>query len=195
VPVSIRRVWTGPLERPVTRIQLGFQDVDIDAVASALTRLGIDFTMSEFSLNTTDPDGSRVHLSRKIPERPTVAMPVVLAEALAAEPIPHRSVGWNRHRWCEAMHDLPDVLAALSRLPSRVDRGIVREIARDEIDCGRTVSAFVCAMVWSFGTAENAAKICMIGPPRPLMASLQRGFPGGLLTSENIHAYRSIELR
>jgi catechol 2,3-dioxygenase-like lactoylglutathione lyase family enzyme len=50
--------------QPVSRVQLGFRVTDIDAIAAALTDLGIDYERPmRRRLRTRDPDGNPVHMS------------------------------------------------------------------------------------------------------------------------------------
>jgi hypothetical protein len=50
------------------------------------------------------------------------------------------------------MHDLPDVLTILDKLPERVDRHSTREVVLSELEAGRILPAFVSAMIWGYGT-------------------------------------------
>lgn len=50
------------------------------------------------------------------------------------------------------MHDLPDVLDVLDRLPSAVDRQSTRDVVLSELEAGRALPAFVPAMIWGYGT-------------------------------------------
>lgn len=50
------------------------------------------------------------------------------------------------------MHDLPDVLDVLGRLPATVDRQSTRDVVLFEFEAGRVLSAFVSAMIWGYGT-------------------------------------------
>lgn len=79
-------------------------------------------------------------------------MPSELAGILATEPSPQGSFPWHRQPWREQMHDLPDVLAILDSLPERVDRHSTREVVLSELEAGRTLPAFVSAMIWGYGT-------------------------------------------
>lgn len=52
------------VNRPITRVQLGFRVTDVATVAADLTRLGIDYEIPGVRrLRTMDPDGNRVHLT------------------------------------------------------------------------------------------------------------------------------------
>ena len=50
------------------------------------------------------------------------------------------------------MQDLPQVMDVLGRMPERVDRASTREVVLQELEAGRTLPAFVTAMVWGYGT-------------------------------------------
>lgn len=57
------------------------------------------------------------------------------------------------------MHDLPDVLDVLDRLPHAVNRESTRDVVLSELDAGRALPAFVPAMIWGYGTVG-------VGPTR-----------------------------
>ncbi|RJT81087.1 hypothetical protein D6T63_07915 [Arthrobacter cheniae] len=50
------------------------------------------------------------------------------------------------------MHDLPEVIDVLNRMPERVDRDSTRELVLAELEAGHTLAAFIGAMVWGYGT-------------------------------------------
>lgn len=78
-------------------------------------------------------------------------VPPLLAEVLAKQPIPQRAFPWKPAGWLKEMHDLPEVLHVLGRLPESVDRSLVRDTVLAELDGGRVLPAFVSAMVWGYG--------------------------------------------
>ncbi|MGE2817951.1 hypothetical protein ACQI5H_22820 [Mycobacterium heidelbergense] len=84
-------------------------------------------------------------------------VPLVLTEVLATQPLPQRAFRWSPAGWRKEMHDLPEALQVLDRLPERVDRSTVREVVLAELGCGRVLSAFVGAMVWGYGDAGYGA--------------------------------------
>lgn len=53
------------------------------------------------------------------------------------------------------MHDLPEVLESLNRLPDRVDRDLIGRVVQHELRAGRVLSAFIPAMVWGWGTTSG----------------------------------------
>lgn len=80
------------------------------------------------------------------------AIPPVLSSVLAREPEPQGSFPWHRDPWKREFHDLPEILGVLSQLPDRVDRESTRHIVLDELKAGRVLAAFVCVMIWGYGT-------------------------------------------
>jgi hypothetical protein len=78
-------------------------------------------------------------------------VPPLLAAMLAKPPVAQRAFAWKPAGWRQEMHDLPDVLQVLEKLPPQVDRGIVRETVMSELEGGRILPAFVSAMVWGHG--------------------------------------------
>lgn len=87
----------------------------------------------------------------------SLEVPRRLADVLARTSVPQRAFLWKPDGWHSEMHDLPDVLRVLETLPSRIDRTMVRETVLAEIDGGRTLPAFVSAMVWGYGDAGYGA--------------------------------------
>lgn len=79
-------------------------------------------------------------------------IPPALASLLTATPVLQGTFPWHRGPWQREMHDLPEVLAVLDRLPERVDRDSTRRIVLEELQAGRVVPAFVCVMIWGYGT-------------------------------------------
>lgn len=85
----------------------------------------------------------------------TTRIPTVLAEALDGEARPQSPFPWTKQPWLDQMHDLPDVLSLLDRLPERVSRQSTRDAVSAELNAGRTLPAFIAAMVWGWGTASG----------------------------------------
>ncbi|MFJ4229189.1 hypothetical protein ACIPYV_16630 [Paenarthrobacter nicotinovorans] len=81
-----------------------------------------------------------------------IPVPHVLAALLGKEPQPQRTFPWRPEPWLELMHDLPQVVAVLQRMPERVDRASTRQLVLEEFEAGRTLAAFAGAMVWGYGT-------------------------------------------
>lgn len=82
-------------------------------------------------------------------------IPSVLAEALERDVRPQSSFPWTRQPWVEQMHDLPEALSLLDRLPERVSRQSTLEEVTGELDAGRVLPAFIAAMVWGWGTTAG----------------------------------------
>ncbi|WP_415853345.1 hypothetical protein [Sinomonas sp. G460-2] len=85
----------------------------------------------------------------------TIHVPAALAEALAGEARPQGSFPWTKQPWLDQMHDLPDVLSLLDRLPERVSRHSTADAVSAELDEGRVLPAFIAAMVWGWGTTAG----------------------------------------
>jgi hypothetical protein len=85
----------------------------------------------------------------------TTRIPTVLAEALDGEARPQRPFPWTKQPWIDQMHDLPDVLSLLDRLPERVNRQSTRDAVSAELNAGRVLPAFIAVMVWGWGTASG----------------------------------------
>lgn len=85
----------------------------------------------------------------------TIDVPSSLEPFLSTQPIPQASFRWGREEWQRQMHDLPQVLETLDRLPDRVDREITRRIVQGELEAGRVLCAFIPAMVWGWGTTSG----------------------------------------
>src|SRR5688572_11645110 len=52
----------------------------------------------------------------------TTPIPAALAEPLDGEARPQSPFPWTKQPWLDQMHDCPDVLSLLDRLPERVSR-------------------------------------------------------------------------
>jgi hypothetical protein len=85
----------------------------------------------------------------------TTCIPAVLAEALDGEARPQSPFSWTKQPWLDQMHDLPDVLSLLDRLPERVSRESTIDAVSAELDAGRVLPAFIAAMVWGWGTTAG----------------------------------------
>lgn len=85
----------------------------------------------------------------------TIDVPAALEPSLSAKQVPQASFPWGRESWQLQMHDLPEVLETLKRLPDRVDRKLIGQVVQDELQAGRVLSAFVPAMVWGWGTTSG----------------------------------------
>lgn len=85
----------------------------------------------------------------------TTRIPAVLAEALDGEARPQSPFPWAKQPWTDQMHDLPDVLSLLDRLPANVSRLSTRDAVAAELDAGRILPAFIAAMVWGWGTTAG----------------------------------------
>ncbi|MDR7161379.1 hypothetical protein [Arthrobacter sp. BE255] len=85
----------------------------------------------------------------------TTRIPAVLAEALDGEARPQSPFPWTKQPWLDQMHDLPDVLSLLDRLPADVSRLSTRDAVAAELDAGRVLPAFIAAMVWGWGTTAG----------------------------------------
>lgn len=83
----------------------------------------------------------------------TVPVPSRVGDLLLADATPQLSFPWKPASWKEHMHDLPEVVDALDRMPERVDRNSTRELVLGELEAGHVLTAFVGAMVWGYGTA------------------------------------------
>lgn len=79
-------------------------------------------------------------------------VPPALHRPLGEEPTPQTSFPWDRDKWREQMHDLPEVLKTLACLPDTVDRQSTRAVVLSELSQGRVWAAFVPAMIWGWGT-------------------------------------------
>lgn len=85
----------------------------------------------------------------------TTWIPAELAEALDGEARPQSPFPWTKQPWLDQMHDLPDVLSLLDRLPTDVSRLSTRDAVAVELDAGRVLPAFIAAMVWGWGTTAG----------------------------------------
>lgn len=85
----------------------------------------------------------------------TARIPAVLAEGLEGEVRPQSPFPWTKQPWMDQMHDLPEVLSLLDRLPERVSRPSTLEAVTEELDKGRVLPAFIAAMVWGWGTTAG----------------------------------------
>lgn len=85
----------------------------------------------------------------------TIDVPLSLEPFLSAEPIKQASFPWGRKAWQQQMHDLPEVLETLDRLPDRVDRENIGRVVLSELGAGRVLCAFIPAMVWGWGTTSR----------------------------------------
>jgi hypothetical protein len=85
----------------------------------------------------------------------TTLIPAVLAEALDGEARPQSPFLWTKQPWLDQMHDLPDVLSLLDRLPERVSRQSTVDAVSAELNAGRVLPAFIAAMVWGWGTTAG----------------------------------------
>jgi hypothetical protein len=90
----------------------------------------------------------------------TTRIPVILAEALEGKARPQSPFPWTKQPWLHQMHDLPDVLSLLDRLPDRVSRQSTLDAVSAELNAGRVLPAFIAAMVWGWGTTAG------MGAPR-----------------------------
>lgn len=81
-----------------------------------------------------------------------VPVPTIVGEMLSTDAKPQLSFAWRPAPWKEHMRDLPEVVDALDRMPVRVDRNSTRALVLTELKAGRTLAAFVGAMVWGYGT-------------------------------------------
>lgn len=79
-------------------------------------------------------------------------IPSPLLALLEADPLPQGSFLWHRDAWQREFHDLPEVLEVLNQLPERVDRDSTRRIVLAELEFNRVLAAFICVMVWGYGT-------------------------------------------
>ncbi|MDP9933837.1 hypothetical protein J2T11_000161 [Paenarthrobacter nicotinovorans] len=82
----------------------------------------------------------------------SIPVPDALAARLDRESKQQRTFPWRAEPWLELMHDLPQVTELLQRMPGRVDRISTRDLVLRELAAGRTLPAFVGAMVWGYGT-------------------------------------------
>lgn len=82
----------------------------------------------------------------------TVPAPSIIGKMLSADAKPQLSFPWRPAPWKEHMQDLPEVVDVLDRMPERVDRNSTRALVLTELDAGRTLAAFIGAMVWGYGT-------------------------------------------
>lgn len=85
----------------------------------------------------------------------TKPIPAVLADALAGEARRQSPFPWTKQPWIEQMHDLPEVLSLLERLPGKVSRESTLHAVSAELDEGRVLPAFIAAMVWGWGTTAG----------------------------------------
>lgn len=85
----------------------------------------------------------------------TTRIPAVLVEALDGEARPQSPFPWTKQPWLDQMHDLPDVLSLLDRLPQRVSRQSTLDAVSTELNAGRVLPAFIAAMVWGWGTTAG----------------------------------------
>lgn len=82
-------------------------------------------------------------------------IPSVLEEALDGHARPQEPFPWKKQPWIDQLHDLPDVLALLERLPDSVSRQSTLDAVSAEMKAGRVLPAFIAAMVWGWGTAAG----------------------------------------
>jgi len=85
----------------------------------------------------------------------TTRIPAVLAEALDGEARPQSPFPWTKQPWLDQMHDRPDVLSFLDRLPERVSRQSTLDAVSAELNADRVLPAFIAAMVWGWGTTAG----------------------------------------
>lgn len=85
----------------------------------------------------------------------TTPIPAVLADALNCEARPQSPFPWTKQPWLDQMHDLPDVLSLLDRLPERVSRQSTLGAVSAELSAGRVLPAFIAVMVWGWGTTAG----------------------------------------
>lgn len=82
----------------------------------------------------------------------TAPIPSTLGVLLEADAAPQLSFPWHPQPWKDHMSDGPEIIDVLGRMPERVDRNSTRELVLTELAAGRTLAAFVAAMVWGYGT-------------------------------------------
>jgi hypothetical protein len=78
-------------------------------------------------------------------------VPPDLVPLLEAPPSRQSSFGWSRGAWASQLHDLRDVVDALSALEDRVDRYTTAAFVLAELRNERVLSAFTAAMIWGYG--------------------------------------------
>lgn len=85
----------------------------------------------------------------------TPQIPSVLKEALDGHARPQEPFRWKKQPWLDQMHDLPDVVALVERLPDRVSRQSTLDAVSTAMNTGGALPAFIAVMIWGWGTAAG----------------------------------------